>query len=1128
MSNKKRFIPLAVIGAVLMSLLVIAPVFSDDGELEFRVVDDKGEITSKTQQWVKQEGGKVGIRLTDADLNEVIKNVLLPSDMEEVTVKDKSSLTVTVERGERVIKVAVSGETELSALDLSKDKHVLFERTDVQSDTEQTVREVEGVKLDDDKTTFEITVDKAFDFKGEGKLHKIKPSTVTEWKDVGVDCSGICAMAEDISTEDTRRLSLQNYPVKASGVYNSDLDLKNRFQGGSPSSQITEKDVLIVALPTTTTAAANATSTPTSKYSLDAKDRISLEKSGKFDDNTYALYWGNINNTTRHYVTAISEQNNKSVTVVLTETGRTSGIFVGSLETSINGAGGTLEVDPDDEITVKYDDPEPGDDKPTETITVESTPPTFANFTPENGYADRAQRQEIEVDVTDAESGIASAKKIWVVFAHDTNDDKKLDEDKEDKIKVQEVGGGGGTSTSIDDGFSISITNEHTEDDTTLFWWVVAEDVAGNIGVSDRVTQYEGANSECDADIFWNKGKPDLANKSVKITHDEDAEKNSDGVEGCQPYSIRIDTKSPKMSDVYTGQFWDTSKELDERKKFEASKPESIRVVFDAELDGSTVSADDFEVDGTVPSAADFYTEMAGSVFLTVPTLGANDKPSVEMVGEVADKAGNKLKKGAKDAEIAKAMDRIKPTLTVSLEGSYSGGSRVLTDKDITVTIESDEPISQPTVIIHKIEANEKYQAKVDEVEEDKDNNVKAVKPVEAKGKILDENGDEQRATQVRGAKNTYSAKFSVSPSEPGLYSVYVEANDTASGNGKNKGTKGATKTPVDISKATKHLLFEVDTGIASFKVNPESTDDPKAFITLDYSDEANEYYKDDDDSEKSQDYDSFSKLTIVEATLIDPDGEKTDITDALNASANSAGTKFRYNDPDGLALGEYKLEVKAKDEAGNEETHDDEFKIEERAPFKVELAPGSNFISFPSNPHDTDINKVIPADHPVTRVLTYDPKVPGGWLTAVRGEDGMFEGTLKELTARRAYIITTDSFDALEVSIPKPSASATAFLPTIQLSKGWNLVPIVDIDGDFRLSNQKYDGVEEDEKGNVPAKDTPKPGYSYYGKADGDISITYTFDTSLNAWLSKDGKDVEIGKGYWVYAAKSVILIPN
>ena len=803
-------------------------------------------------------------------------------------------------------------------------------------------------------------------------------------------------------------------------------------------------------------------------------------------------------------------------------------------------------------------------------------PPTFTDFTPENGHADKSQRQEVGADVTDSGSGISSAENIWVVFAHDSITDKGA---SLDGSKVNEIAGDTGTSSEIDNGFRITNDGNDRKPETLVFWWVVAKDTAGNIGVSDRVLQNEdGYDNTCDAEKFNAnkavlkdhnieikvventirvrevKGGPDTI-ESIKvkiggvdqpdITEDleenakkikeesSDSEagkveegfvntiyyKTTDGIYGCQPYSIRVDTERPTMDRARTGEFWNLTK--DGKDRTDQNKFESIRVVFDEELDGSTVQADDFEVDGSVPSAADFYTDKADSVFLTVPTLDANDRPSIELVGEVTDRAGNKSK--TTKLPNANVDDAIAPTLTVTLEGSFGGGDRVLTNKDITVTIEADEPISAPTVVISQMK-NAGYTTELENYD-----------PID-----LDKTGDYKRtASQVKGQKNKYSTKFAVT--EEGLYSVYVSATDT-SGKDENKGWKGADETPVDTSKATKDLLFEVDTGIAEFKVEPKETDDPKAFITLDYSDEANEYYKgigkkDDPGYKEPKDYDSFSKLTIVEATLIDPDGEKTDITDALNASANSAGTKFRYNDPDGLAMGEYKLEVKAKDEAGNEDksAQTETFKIEERAPFKVELAPGSNFVSFPSNPQDPDINKVIPADHPVTRVLTYDPKVPGGWLTAVRGEDGMFEGTLKELTSNRAYIITTDSFEALEVSIPKPSASAAAFLPTIALTKGWNLVPIIDIDGDFKkLGSQMC----ESDSGTIIVgtvivsggckKDEKDPNYNYFGKAEGDISTIFTFDTQTNGWSSIDGKDVEIGKGYWVYATKSVTVIPN
>ena len=1109
-----------MIGAVLMSLLVIAPVFSDDGELEFRVVEDgekadgsDDKVTSKTQQWVKQ-GGKVGIRLTDADLNVVIKNVLLPSDMNKVGDNEATTTVATVVAGENVITVEASGKDKDKKLSLAIGDTVLVNRTDV----EQTVREVTAIgdPVSASTTIFKVTVNKAFDKDAtEVPLYKVTTASAEASKCL------TCAMAESFTLESSsRKFTLGNRPVD-SGIADAGAGPNNRFSEDETDGDLSEIDVLIVKH----TEPKKAVSTVDELHSTGRIDFVPELPEGKY----YALYWSNTENTSRGTVKVSSGQSNSGISVILRESANNSGVFEyilmtrepkdededGKQDPDTTATG--LTVSEDDTITVVYTDPASGDSNQTATIQVETTAPDFSGIAPTNGSAAKAQRQEVEVDVTDAGSGIASAKNIWVVFSQ-SSDGKKVD-----GTQVQNVDEDG-TSTNIDNGFNISMTNDERVDDITLFWWVVAEDVAGNIGVSDRVTQHKGADSECMADTLWTtlgRGKVEepsgLTGKSVEITHVEDSDpemkgdqpKNSSvGVSGCQPYTIRIDNTSPKMTNAHTGEFWDTSQKLAEGEtdytSKDKSKPESIRVVFDEKLDGSTVSADDFEVDGSVPSAADFYTDLPDSVFLTVPTLDANDRPSVELVGEVTDRAGNK-RKGTK---LAKAKDAIAPTLTVTLEGSFGGGDRVLTDKEITVTIEADESISAPTVVISRMKDADSTKADLDE----------------EKSIDLDKNGGQRRtASQVKGQKNKYSTKFTVATA--GLYSVYVSATDTSGGN--NDGTLGAQKTPVNISKDTKDLLFEVDTGIASFDVTPDKTDDPKAFITLDYSGEGNEYL------DKDTDYDSFSKLTIVEATLIDPDGEKTNITDALNASANSAGTKFRYNDPDGLAMGKYKLEVKAKDEAGNESksAQKGDFEVEKRAPFKVELAPGSNFISFPSDPHDTDINKVIPADHPIARVLTYDPKVPGGWLTAVRGEDGMFEGTLKELTARRAYIITTDSFDALEVSIPKPSASAAAFLPSLDLSKGWNLVPIIDIDGNNKLQGDlkhTENAPEVDGKMAYKKGDPVYPNYDYFGSAKDDISVIYTFKTQTNEWSSVEGGEVVLGKGYWVYATKSVTLIPK
>lgn len=65
MKSKRRFIPLVFLGAIVLSLLVIAPVFSANGAVRFYDVSD----TDDDQEWARQ-GGPVYLEVEDDDLDE--------------------------------------------------------------------------------------------------------------------------------------------------------------------------------------------------------------------------------------------------------------------------------------------------------------------------------------------------------------------------------------------------------------------------------------------------------------------------------------------------------------------------------------------------------------------------------------------------------------------------------------------------------------------------------------------------------------------------------------------------------------------------------------------------------------------------------------------------------------------------------------------------------------------------------------------------------------------------------------------------------------------------------------------------------------------------------------------------
>ena len=83
MKNKTRFIPLVIIGAVLLSLLAIVPAFGagEVGFIDPNDIDDNGALSDPTpdvQEWARQ-AGRIGLMLTDSDLDTPVRRVLIPS-----------------------------------------------------------------------------------------------------------------------------------------------------------------------------------------------------------------------------------------------------------------------------------------------------------------------------------------------------------------------------------------------------------------------------------------------------------------------------------------------------------------------------------------------------------------------------------------------------------------------------------------------------------------------------------------------------------------------------------------------------------------------------------------------------------------------------------------------------------------------------------------------------------------------------------------------------------------------------------------------------------------------------------------------------------------------------------------
>jgi hypothetical protein len=1072
--SKIRYIPLVVLGTVILSLMAIIPAFSATGEIEFYIYND----TDEEQTWTKQ-GGLVGIRLDDPDLDVAEKRVIIPgsdADIEDSTTPGTNDGEVTFESGATMVSttntdlgmLVAEGDTILVAgFTVREVTEVVAVRTDTNSD--QVVDDT------DDITSYDITVNVPFGKSAtDADLYLVRSVLLNTQTPTGItydDCPN-CALAE-LLTGDRGRLS--GFPID-SGLGIDLTQLVDRVDGQTDDFVLAD-DIRFV----------NSNGT-----SYDIAD--TLLPNGQFtggSNDDYAQYWAAVPNNTRSAVTVTSDVDGVGLTIVLTETKHSSGIFEAVLNTGetstttamvIDGTRYplTLAVGKDDTITVDYNDPDSGDNDVEATLPVESTPPTFANFTPAHGFSSKLERPEVEADITDAASGLGDDSTLYVIFATDDGGNGKTIR----RYRRHRVENDGSTS-SITSGFHVrqDMHSSLKKEDATIYWWVEATDDAGNVGVSDRMPQdSDGEPDDCDPVQFAQLFAGD---DGTNIDKKVDVSKTAI-VHGCQPFKITADNTAPKLVGAFAGQFWDLDIELpqdnddvegdDDRTNYNVNSadPTSIRLQFDEALDGSTVSADDFEVDGDTPLAAEHFEGASKSVFLTVPSLDPDDRPEVKMIAEVRDAAGNRRTTGT----IKAATDKIAPTLEVMIEGT-AGGDRPVTDDVVTVTIVSDESISAPTVEVYLLGA---------------DNETATTTLMGA---------HTTKASPVKGEARTYSAR--IDRPEVGLYNVVVKATDVAGGS--NEASTGATKHSVDTSGDSSALLYELDTAVADMTVTPMEIDDPNAFITLDFTAEGNEYPTGEAEDADDVDYDTHASVTIVSAMLGD-----LDITDSL--AANSAGNKFLYKASD-LEIGKHDIVVEAMDEAGNEQEFEVEIEITERAPFSLTLNPGWNLVSIPSPPANGAINTVIPADHPADTVLTYDPLVPGGWLTAVRGGDGNFTGTLTMITATRAYWIHTDSFEALDVDIPKPSIGQAVFLPTITISKGWNLIPALDVDGDEEVGTAKH----------------------YFRSISDDVAAAYRFDTVLNSWLSvdlegtsateDDSEMIERGRGYWLYATKAGTLVP-
>jgi hypothetical protein len=1072
----------------LLALLVVLPASAAPsgavaGTLDF-LSDDNTSI-----QW-GNAGATIRLEVQDKDLDVPVKRVLLDSDV--------TGLTGTV---------TTNGSTTLNGSGTNFDADIAVGDTILVSG--ETVREVDEIN-----SGTQLTVTTAFSTSVSGRTID-KVHTANGSFDNCPRCAAAYRTTAGTTTDIDELLDVVDTNVGAG--------LGNRFTG-APDTALNKNDVLVVETDGTEY---------TGTYTVDLSNgQIHIALLGGGRD---VLYWAGSVNTAA--VTVTSQADAVGITVTLTETGATSGTFRGDV--ALSTADSDAAADPpvlkvagtgSDVVTMRYSDAAPSSTV-SRGLNVENTPPSFSNIAPAHGTATTQSIPTVSGTVTDTASGV-----------------------NKDTIKVRFSGAEQGrtlnpasptgdiieSSTGV---FDVSQRNPLINPvitDADVLWWLIADDAAGNRGISDQVaptslsgtvaiagsttvtgasTNFEGDDAEIAvgdtitvagetqvvasitsetvlevASGFAGTISGQVATKSVcspRIFDTITPTATANG--GCDPFIVKVDNTAPVLnSSVTTGIWWDASKAGADKSEDDPSKARknSVRLEFSDVLDATTVQASDFRVAGAPPLTAESFGTY---VFLTVPEQAPNAEPKVELVGEVKDQAGNARSTGT----IAAANDGIAPSLDITITGTASEAPAATKDK-VTILVVADEDTNTPTVTVYKVGGITS-------------NNI----PMG--GNTLQEAGITLTPAPTGTARN-WSVDYS--PTDAGLYSVYVSVQDLNSNAGKvgleagNANDTDADTDGIQIDLANA-LLFEKDTGIPAPTFIPEdggSTDNSNTFITVDFADEGREYGLKADKQQTvtpadvATSYDHHATLTLVSATVDD-----VDVTSLVNTRD---GVKFAVR-PGGLAAGDHTIAIKVSDEAGNEGTFSSTFTVIARGTYKVPIDPGFNLISIPATPTVSDINEVIGATSPISFVMTYD-NASGLFLVASRDEDpespthGQLVGNLTNIDSQHAYWVNSDQFVDLEVTLPRLEGGRATFLTTIQVFAGWNLVPVVD-------PNQRAVGTT------IPVED-------YFSNLGGTWTA-YEFNTQSATFtkITEDTEDgqVVLGRGYVVYVSTDGVIIP-
>ena len=535
---------------------------------------------------------------------------------------------------------------------------------------------------------------------------------------------------------------------------------------------------------------------------------------------------------------------------------------------------------------------------------------------------------------------------------------------------------------------------------------------------------------------------------------------------------------------------------------------------------------------------ARIYLELEGE-------LDADETPTIQLLGGVfKDIAGN----SNVTQQIEDVQDKIRPGISITITSSSGATGRTATDEDgsFTVRVTSDEELRTfPRLFFATIAGG----APTDNgTSFGAASGLTIASATSGNGKELTEK-----------ATNVWEKKFEDDDIEgtgdDRIVAVIVTAEDNERNSGNSPGWTPRGATPgagdkLDFKKLNAGgFLLEIDSNLAEADVevlpstNPDvvfdETESSNPYIQITFEEEVNEYGIDVTDNDGDNDNNGTKDADEDPAPTDDPDTgtsysavikdakpSKTDshsnvqIT-AITLNGDDMLAELVQVDPNkyvlavtGLEVGDYTIVYSAQDDVGNEvEDVEEEFKVLVRQPYDIELQPGWNLISVPGDPFNTTVGNVIGSDLKADTVLGYQS---GEWVTAVKNEDGRWQGTLTDIVGGYGYWVRTTAVEDIETVIPP--ILPTSNLPTVPVISGWNLLGVVDAE---------QAGTDDD--------DAMHDADEYFTSLN-VWRVAYSFETQQNRWskLLPDGTDaddnphmVQNGKGYWVWSTRPGTLVP-